>query len=123
MFFEIKKNQTTYERMASNDQECCVCYSTTSDIAQKYKKSFMIIPCGGEHVVCFQCFMRNTSQKCPMCRFNYKTGQPEKTTIDSRNRETLRTTHERTISNINISRGINSSEETSFETLFNIMFN
>lgn len=24
-------------------------------------------------MVCFSCFMRNVSTKCPMCRFNYKT--------------------------------------------------
>lgn len=54
-------------------QECCVCYSTTDDIEPALKNSFITIPCGGNHIVCFSCFMRNVSTKCPMCRFNYKT--------------------------------------------------
>jgi len=51
--------------------ECCVCYSTTEDINAKYAASFITIPCGGKHVVCFPCFMKNTNQKCPMCRYDY----------------------------------------------------
>jgi len=57
-------------------QECCVCYSTLLDIEPELKNSFVTIPCGGHHMVCFSCFMRNDSAKCPMCRFNYKTMQP-----------------------------------------------
>lgn len=55
------------------NQECCVCYSTTEDIEPALKNSFIVIPCGGNHTMCFSCFMRNASAKCPMCRFNYKT--------------------------------------------------
>lgn len=55
------------------NHECCVCYSTTEDIEPALKNSFITIPCGGDHVMCFSCFMRNASAKCPMCRFNYKT--------------------------------------------------
>ena len=55
------------------NQECCVCYSTSEDIELELKNSFIVIPCGGNHTMCFSCFMRNASAKCPMCRFNYKT--------------------------------------------------
>ena len=55
------------------NQECCVCYSTTEDIEPAMKNSFVVIPCGGQHVMCFSCFMMNANAKCPMCRFNYKT--------------------------------------------------
>ena len=55
------------------NHECCVCYSSTEDIEPAFKNSFITIPCGGNHVMCFSCFMRNASTKCPMCRFNYKT--------------------------------------------------
>lgn len=58
------------------NHECCVCYSTTEDIEPSLKNSFITIPCGGGHIVCFSCFMRNASAKCPMCRFNYKTMKP-----------------------------------------------
>jgi hypothetical protein len=59
------------------NSECCVCYATTIDIEPELKDSFVVIPCGGKHVVCFSCFMRNASAKCPMCRFNYKIMRPE----------------------------------------------
>jgi len=63
--------------------ECCVCYSTTIDIEPELKNSFITIPCGGQHVMCFSCFMRNASAKCPMCRFNYKTMKPADAEPDS----------------------------------------
>lgn len=59
------------------NQECCVCYSTTGDIEPELRNSFMVIPCGGNHTMCFSCFMRNANTKCPMCRFNYKTMRPD----------------------------------------------
>ena len=62
--------------------ECCVCYSTTEDIDPALKNSFIVIPCGGKHEICFSCFMRNTNTKCPMCRFNYKTMKNEQMTIN-----------------------------------------
>ena len=58
------------------NNECCVCYSTADDIEPELKNSFIIIPCGGNHIMCFSCFMRNASTKCPICRFNYKTMKP-----------------------------------------------
>lgn len=57
--------------------ECCVCYSTSDDIDPALKNSFITIPCEGNHVVCFSCFMQNANTKCPMCRFNYKTMEPD----------------------------------------------
>ena len=59
--------------MSTTTQECCVCYSTTEDIEPVMKNSFIVIPCSGQHVMCFSCFMLNANAKCPMCRFNYKT--------------------------------------------------
>lgn len=59
-----------------NNHECCVCYSNTEDIEPEFKNSFITIPCGGQHIMCFSCFMRNASTRCPMCRFNYKTMKP-----------------------------------------------
>ena len=54
--------------------ECCVCYSTTEDINAKYAASFVTIPCGGKHVVCFPCLIKNENHKCPMCRYDYVAG-------------------------------------------------
>jgi hypothetical protein len=54
--------------------ECCVCYSTTEDINAKYAASFVTIPCGGKHIVCFPCFIQTQNGKCPMCRYDYVDG-------------------------------------------------
>lgn len=54
--------------------ECCICYSTTEDINAKYAASFVTIPCGGKHIVCFPCFIQTQNGKCPMCRYDYVDG-------------------------------------------------
>ena len=51
--------------------ECCICLETPETVESQYADSFIKIPCGGKHVVCFDCFLRNENKKCPMCRHDY----------------------------------------------------
>lgn len=61
----------TYTKMTT---ECCVCFATTEDINAKYAASFITIPCGVKHIVCFPCFIQTQNGKCPMCRYDYVAG-------------------------------------------------